>query len=465
MKPVTKLIIGLVCCLVYSFSIAQQLPSESVAKIDQLIKKYGEATPGASVLVSRGGKVVYERYVGMADLEHGIPVGPETVFEAGSVSKQFTAACLLMLVQEGKISLDDEIQKFVPEVPVYDRPITVLHLIQHTSGLKDWGSLAGLGGWSRGTRVYTNDIALNYIARQPDLNYLPGDEYLYSNSNYTLMTIIVERVSGQKLAAFTADRIFKPLGMSQSSWRTNYRDIVPNRAIGYAFQSQKYYMDMPFENTYGHAALLTTVRDLNIWNLSWYKASADQALRDLRERRGILTNRDTIAYAGGVRIDFHNGKKSVNHSGATAGYRAWLSYFPSDELSIVFLSNDASAKTTGTGEGIADIVLGPKNRPAAETTPDKATKEYTLNKEQIEHLVGLYHSEAVEGTWEITNQNGQLGVRVLPHNQVHKLTPVEEGFFTGSGLGNIRVDKHANGQVSGFKVSIDRARNVWFKKN
>src|SRR5690554_8029054 len=214
--------------------LGQQLSADTVARLDQFFSQWGPNTPGASVVVSRSGEIIYEKQVGMADLEHHVPIKSDTRFEAGSVSKQFAATALLMLVHDGLVSLDDEVQQYIPELPVYDRPITISQLIHHTSGLKDWGTLAALGGWSRGTRVYTNDIALKYIVRQPTLNYSPGDEYLYSNSNYTLITHIVERVSGQSLADFTAERIFEPLGMSQTLWRTDYRSVVERRAIGYS---------------------------------------------------------------------------------------------------------------------------------------------------------------------------------------------------------------------------------------
>lgn len=452
--------------------IAQQLSSAVVKEMDQFLIKYGDDTPGASILVSRNGEIIYEKYAGMADLEHGQKISDQTVFEAGSVSKQFTAAGILLLVNEGKVDLDDEIQRYIPEVPVYERPITVRHLFNHTSGLKDWGSLAGLGGWDRGTRIYTNDIALKYIIRQPDLNYLPGDEYLYSNSNYTLMTILLERVSGQSLAEFTAEHFFKPLGMKQTSWRDNFSRIVPGRAVGYSKSGNNYVMNMPFENTYGHAALLTTVRDLKLWNESWYQLANDQqgavsgklaGLRNLREHQGILTNGDTISYASGVMIRDHNGVREVSHSGATAGYRAWLAYYPKEEISIIFLSNDAHAQTTATGEGLADILLGPKEKAAANSNSASNSNDIQISEELIQAMPGVYNSEAVEGKWTVSQENGQLKIQVHPHSRQHTVRATGEDQFFATGLGAIKVVREGN-KVNGFYVTIDRARNVWFEK-
>src|SRR5690606_6311013 len=169
-------------------------------------------------------------------------------------------------------NLDDPVQEYIPEFPRYDQPITVRQLMNHTSGLRDWGTLAALGGWPRTTRTYNNDMALDYILRQEGLNNPPGAAYLYSNSNYTMLTHIVERVSGMSLPEFTEKYIFRPLGMDNTSWRDNFKAVVAGRAIGYDRIQGSYYSNMPFENTYGHAALLTNVQDLDTWNKSW-KAS------------------------------------------------------------------------------------------------------------------------------------------------------------------------------------------------
>ncbi len=450
-----------ICLFIAQISSAQQVSPEIAAKIEHFFSKYNDKTPAASVTISQNGRVLYQKQFGMADLEHNNPANEHTLFEAGSVSKQFTAAAILLLVREGKVSLEDPVQKYIPELPTYERPITLRHLINHTSGLKDWGSLAGLGGWSRGTRVYTNDIALKYIVKQPDLNHPPGDEYIYSNSNYTLLTLIVERVSGQSLADFTADRFFKPLGMNQTLWRTNFKDIVPGRAKGYSVSNKSYVLDMPFENTYGHAALLTTTEDLDKWNTSWYGKDVDTALRALREQQGILTNGDTISYAGGVRIDHQNGKRVVNHSGATAGYRAWLAYLPEEKLSIAVLSSDANFVTTGTGKGLAAIFVG--EDPSTATPSSTGEKQFTADPNQLAQWEGSYYSEATEGLWHVHLADGHLKVRIHPHQREITLKPIADNRFQGSGIGEITFRGTLDG-VSSLAVDIDRARNVIYQK-
>ncbi len=331
---------------------------DTIQKIDQLFLAWGTQSPGGALLVSRGGRVLYEKAFGMSDLEHNVINTPQTVFEAGSVSKQVTAAAVLLLVRQGKISLQDDIRKYFPDFPDYGETITVEHLLHHTSGLRDWGVVAGFGGWPRGSRVYTPAHVREIIWRQKGINFKPGDEYSYSNSNYNMLTFLVEKVSGLSHQVFTEENIFKPLGMLHTRWRFNFREVIPNRAIAYGMSAGQYVQNMPFENTFGHGALLTTVEDLETWNQRWRTAVLGDELNKLQETTTRLNNGKPITYAAGVVVDQFNGMKEISHSGATAGYRAWLAYYPASELSIVFLSNLASADPVGIGKSVAGIFLG-----------------------------------------------------------------------------------------------------------
>src|SRR6187399_3126653 len=208
-------------------------PQAPEARIDAVFSKWTTETPGCAVGVSKDGKPVVQKAYGMADLEHDAPNRADTIFEAGSVSKQFTAAAVLLLAQEGKLSLDDPVRKYVPELPDYGAPLTIRHMLQHTSGLRDWGEIAGIAGWPRGERVYTHAHVLDIVSRQKALNFTPGTNWSYSNTGYNLSAIIVSRLSGQSFADFSRDRIFKPLGMTHTSWRDDYTRIVKHRAIAY----------------------------------------------------------------------------------------------------------------------------------------------------------------------------------------------------------------------------------------
>jgi CubicO group peptidase (beta-lactamase class C family) len=343
--------------LLFTISSFAQQP-EQLKKIDQLFSNWNNATPGVAIAVQQGDKVIYNKAFGLADLEHNVPNTPSTIFESGSVAKQFTAMSILLLAAEGKLLLTDDIRKYVPEIPKYNTIITIQMLLNHTSGLKDWGSVGGLTGWPRTTRAYTQDLALQIISKQKSTNYTPGTEYSYSNSNYSLMVTIVERISGKSLAAFTEEKLFKPLGMSNTQWRDNFREIVHNRAIAYRKTKTGYEQLMPFEDIHGHGGLLTTTGDLLKWNslLETHAIGGDKVY-DWRVQKGKLTNGNEISYAAGLFVDKFSGLYEISHSGATAGYRAWLAYYPELKLSVVALSNDGSFNPTGIGRQIAEVFL------------------------------------------------------------------------------------------------------------
>jgi CubicO group peptidase (beta-lactamase class C family) len=332
--------------------------TDQLKKIDQLFSAWNNATPGVAVAVQQGDNIIYNKAFGLADLEHTVPNTTETIFESGSVAKQFTAMSILLLASEGKLSVTDDIRKYVPEIPKYNTTITIQMLLNHTSGLKDWGSVGSLTGWPRTTRVYTQDLALQIMSKQKSTNYTPGTEYSYSNSNYSLMVTIVERVSGKSLAAFTEEKLFKPLGMTNTQWRDNFREVVPNRAIAYRKQNGVYEQLMPFEDIHGHGGLLTTTSDLLKWNaLLETHALGGKQVYNWRVQKGKLTNGKEIIYAAGINVSKFYGFDEISHSGATAGYRAWLAYYPEKKISIVVLSNDGSFNPTGIGRQMAEIML------------------------------------------------------------------------------------------------------------
>jgi CubicO group peptidase (beta-lactamase class C family) len=308
----------------------------------------------------------------MANLEYNVPLTKTSKIEAGSVSKQFTAAAILLLQQQGKLSLNDNIRKYVPEVRDYGTTITIRHLMNHTSGLKDWGSIAELSGWPRGTKTYNNDNALQIISQQKTLNNKPGDEYIYSNSNYTLLTIIVNRVSGTDLPAFTKKYIFDPAGMKNTEWRDNYKKVVFNRAIAYSKSGANYVTDMPNEYVYGHGGLLTTAEDLLAWNYFYLSGKLGSASLFLNQIATVpFNNGRHHNYAAGLVVDSANGWAVITHSGATASYRANLDHFPQLGLSIAWLSNNSQNSLGDVPSSVRNLLV--KNlRPApSQLTPVK----------------------------------------------------------------------------------------------
>lgn len=408
--------------------------TDTAQLINQYFAQYNNATPGAVALVARGNTILYHKAFGLADLEHNIPNTTETIFECGSVSKQFTATALLLLARDGKVSLQDDVRKYIPELPAYDAPITIHQLLNHTSGLKDWGSIGELTGWPRTTRVYTNALALSIITKQKTTNFTPGTEYSYSNSNYTLLTYIVERVSGKSLAKFTDSVFYRPLGMASTKWRNNFREIITNRAIAYNTSNGKYQQLMPFEHVHGHGGLLTTTSDLLKWNQLLANPSLlGQEIADWRIQKGKLKNGKTLTYASGITVNSFNGHLEISHSGATAGYRAWLAYYPKQKLSVILLSNDARFDLGKISRGIAEIYLGKTSELKL-----KNRNYIELNSEQQQKWTGIYKQIRGADVFKIELQEGKLiwGERVV--NVTHPDT-IRDGnlslaFVRGKGI-------------------------------
>lgn len=436
--------------------------SDTTARLDSLLLPWNTHTPGGVLTVARGNQIIYNKAGGMADLEHHIAITPETIFEAGSVSKQFTATAVLMLLEEGKISLDDDIRKYFPELPDYGKPVLIKHMLAHTSGLKDWGSVAVFGGWPRGTRAYTNDHAREIIFRQKTLNFPSGSEYSYSNSNYTLLTELVQRVAKQPLVAFTRERIFKTVGMTRTTWRDDFRDIVPGRSIAYQKRGNGYAQDMPFENTHGHAALLTTTRDLLTWLRYWANNKFGEKLSKMRETQGITNNGETIAYAeGAVRITEYNGVREVAHSGATAGYRAWLAYYPAKDLSVIYLSNDAgTVPTSSIGKKVAGIFFGPTDDAVA---TDSAAVAYDPQISALNELIGKYYSEEADATFTVQVKDGKAVLFRSPATHMTLRATGPDQFIFGAAM-SFQFIRDKKKKVTGFTASVERARNIVFNK-
>ena len=313
--------------------------------------------PGCAVGVARDGRTLLARGYGMANLETGTPITAETIFESGSVAKQFTATAVILLALDGKLSLDDEVRKYVPELPRYDRPITIRHLLTHTSGLREWSSLVAHAGWPRGQRAHTQADLLDVVYRQKSLNYPVGDFYSYTNSGYAIAMSLVERVSGRSFADFTRERIFEPLGMTKTGWRDDFTRIVPGRAQAYQRDGDRWQLAMPYENVVGPGGMLTTVGDWLIWNDALASRKLG-AVTDSIVKRMRLTSGREIPYALGVIVDQYRGVPEIAHSGSTGGYSTFLARYPQhDNLSIAVLCNSAQGAAGTYVHALADRLI------------------------------------------------------------------------------------------------------------
>ena len=444
------------------------------AKIDALFARWTQSTPGCAVGVGVGGRSVLERAYGMADLEHDVRNNPETIFEAGSVSKQFTAAALLLLVKDGRVALDDPVRKYIPELPEYETPITLRHMVNHTSGLRDWGSLAGIAGWPRGARVHTHAHVVDILSRQKSLNFTPGSHYSYSNSGYNLIAVLVGRVSGMSFADFSQKRLFQPLGMTRTSWRDDYTRVLKDRAIAYAGAGGGFRTDMPFENVHGNGGLLTTVGDLLRWNENFVAPKVgDSAFVAELQKTVPFTSGTMQAYAFGLMIGQYKGLPEVSHSGSTAGYRAFLTRFPQQHVSVAVLCNAGTANATQHAHAVADLYLdghlnaaAPRQAVLAETRGPTATlaRDATFQPDAaaLAEYAGTYHSDEIETTIVVAVQNGALVARRRPDTTT-SLRPHSRDRFDGGGIGLLTFHRRG-GRVTEFGVTQDRVWDLRFLK-
>jgi len=341
---------------------ASLLPAQQSPPIDSVFAVWQRSDgPGCIAGVRHNGSTVHLQAYGMANLEYGVPLGSESISESGSVAKQFTAAALLLLAQEGKLALDDDIRKHIPEIPNFGSPITLRNLLTHTSGIRDQWALLSLAGWPPGTQVHSIDQIVHLMSRQQRLNFPPGASYLYSNTGYTLLAAVVQRVTGQSLAQWSREHLFQPLGMRNTQWRDDFRRVVPGRATAYSRgPGGLWALDMPFTKVYGNGGLLTTVPDLLLWNdaLSTGTAPLSPELVRQMETPMRLNDGTEISYALGLGVSRWHGIREVTHGGATAGYRTYLARWPERGLSVAVLCNAGPADPGGYARQIVRRVLG-----------------------------------------------------------------------------------------------------------
>ncbi len=355
----TRLYLILLCtCLVHALQ-AQQLSEKQEQAIDRVFEEVNRTNmPGCAVAVMSHGTIVYEKGYGMADLERSIAVTPSTVFYAGSISKQFVASCALLLAEEGKLDLDAQIGQFFSDFPSYGRDITILQMIYHISGIKDYFDILEDRGYDYLNRVPV-DRVYQLITEEDSLLFQPGEKYSYSNSGYLLLAMIIEQVSGTPLSVFAQEHIFHPLDMKHSMFLDDNRKLVPNRAWGYRKNhlGQIENMIMRFDLV-GSGGLYTTVGDLAKWSANF----DDPRIGSLNFLSRLLTSGQLndgsdIKYAFAIRKERFLGREVVGHSGSLGGYRAQFMRFPSEPLTIIILSNLANFKPAECAHKIAKIML------------------------------------------------------------------------------------------------------------
>ncbi|MFN0110727.1 MAG: serine hydrolase [Blastocatellia bacterium] len=442
----------------------------TAAKVDAIFANFDKpGSPGCALGVIKDGKLIYSRGYGKANLEHGISNGSKLVYDIGSTSKQFTAASILLLAQGGKLSLEDDVRKFIPELPTYQKPILIRHLIHHTSGLRDYLTLFSLAGVNFDDTTTESD-ALKIILRQKALNFTPGDEWLYSNSGYFLLSIIVKRASGKSLPEFAKENIFDPLGMKRSLILDNHKRIVPMRATGYSPKSGGFQTEMSnFEQT-GDGAALTSVEDLLLWDQNFYEPKVGgKAFLEQMHAVGAFNDGKKHDYASGLFIEEYKGLRKVSHGGSWAGFRSELLRFPDQKFSVACLCNLGTVNPSAFAQQVTDIYLADQFKTTEvkpltlRGAPPKLPDPITLTAEQLTEYAGTYFSEELDTTYKLVIENGRL-FSIDRNDAKRPLVPRTRELFTLMQGAQFEFTRDATGQVTGFGVNAGRIRGVRFVK-
>jgi len=454
-----------------------QAQDKKGAAVDEIFADLAKpGSPGCAVAVARNGKTLYEKGYGLANIEQNVGITRETVFDIGSTSKQFTAASILLLEKQGKLSVHDDVRKYLPEIPDYGHKITILHLLNHTSGLRDYLTLFELAGIDTDS-VTTDDDALAIIANQKALNFEPGSEWLYSNSGFFLLSLVVKRVSGKTLAQFAAENIFTPLEMKSTVYRYGHTQLVPNRALAYEVKERGYSLDVSYFEQTGDGAVHTSVGDLLKWDENFYsgQVGGKEFLAELEEP-GRLNNGKTLNYAKGLMVENYRGLAIVEHGGSWGGYRAQLLRFPEQHFSVACLCNVGNAGPEKRALRVADIYLSEQMKEPAPRASEAGKREkresVALPPEDLARYQGSFRSEELRATYRLAVEDGKLKVTKLESGGgfLHapdgmELRPVGSDEFTVDSEGlQFRFAHDGSGNVSGFKLDAGRTKGIEFQR-
>lgn len=436
--------------------------------VDAVFAAYNRSdAPGCAVGVVHDGTLVYGRGYGMANLEHGIAISPQTVFRTGSVGKQFTAAAIAIAARDGHISLDDPVRRWILELPAYPAEPTVRQAVHHTSGLRDYLTLMSLRGL-RDDDYYTIAEVRALIARQEELNFEPGSEYLYSNSGYFLLGEIVREATGRSLRAYAQKEIFEPLGMTHTHFHDDHTHIVPNRAAGYAPTQTGFRISQTTLDMVGDGGVFTSVEDLVRWIDALNTDGLRPGLNAVLESTDPLTGGEENPYAFGQSLGTYRGARTIRHGGSFVGFRAAIARFPDHGLGIATLCNRSDSDPSTLSMRVADAVLGELLEPAASEAVRGVTAQPEAGEAahfvtDVAPFVGTFYSTELDVSYVLRSdaEDGRLRLGFGPDFDA----PVElvEPDLLRAGPLQLRIVREG-GRVVGFDVDAGRVQNLRFNR-
>ena len=387
-----------------------QFNSNIEQKIDSLFKEY-EGEAGAAAGISHKGKVLYQKGFGLANLENEVKVTPQTVFETGAVAMHVTATAILLLENEGKLSLDDPIQKHLTTFPKYKKgEVTIRHCFHHSSGLRDYLDLIKMKGQSQHID-FNNKTGFDLLQKQKELTIVPGSDYRYSHSNYLVLALIVEQISGLSIGQFTKQNIFAPLGMNNTFYYEDNEKVIKNRALLYGKDGEEYKLKQNFDFTAcGDGRLYSTIEDMNKWmaNFSTSKIGGDKNFMKKLFKRGVLNNGKEMSYALGLEYASVNGREDIGHSGWFGGATAMILMTPVEDLYIITMGNNINSGAIGKAFRINSLIFDDANYTPQETTTVTTTSTTTLSQKEKEKFCGAYFSYSIGYDYRVYMKDGEL---------------------------------------------------------
>ena len=435
--------------------------------LDALLEEFDDGGPGALLGVYEGGELSTVRVVGMANLESAVPLTRESVLDFGSVAKQFTGMAVTLLELDGLLSVDHDVREYLPEIPDFGSTITIRHLLHHQSGLREIYTAKAMQGRQGGDALAQFD-AMHMTSLMNELNFEPGTAFLYNNTAYMLLADLVARVSDMPFPDFMQERVFGPLGMSNTMIMDYPGKVIPGSAVGYTPATDARDATHIYDNSgaYGQGGIYGTIDDLAKWMANWSHGRVGGAAA--RERMldvGVLADGEATTYGRGIRVGEERGLTVWAHTGGSAGFGTNFRYFPDHDTGVLIMSNRAGFPLS-LAEDISGAVLGEHMEPREEegpATPRPEADSLRLSESELDEYTGRYYSPELETMYTVAVVDGGL---VMKHRRIVglRITPIEADTFSGPVLGTLRFERNDFGQITGFRASNGRVLNMLFER-